>query len=452
MENTNRATLETLAAELKEIEQGKLKPAKLAEYVSRFFDTSIKDNKFALESIEELPTWFVIHALVTIWPKTEKDRRGFLLNLLNAKLESANYRDMKIELAAQLSACDPPSGLLLLTAVENKQPKKSGELPKIYMETVEKHFFSGKAEPIVSILNHEFKGAKNLNSVSLQFFEILFECKTPYGETNKQELQAKLIEWLIVNGTLEHCTQQYPDTLAAAVSGWTIGMLPAVNAIMSKAQHSGFQLELPLAGDELPDSTPKQELSEPNRSEALTADQLLDQLGKHLATNSETIRSQNNNISKLKKKLSKAKKDSSRRAAKLQQLEEELLQSRQALRKERESHQSTLNEERTKLGQLQTEVTKKNSDIDELKNKIRSLDEKIVAMENEHSVQLQKTSDRFGIETEHACKEFKEKLKDSLRPEYRDMNRLGDSKEEEIAKIMLDGLFKKLHKLGINFS
>ncbi|SOB56973.1 protein of unknown function [Pseudodesulfovibrio profundus] len=452
MENTNRATLKTLAAELKDIDQGTLKPAKLAEYVSRFFDTSIKDNKFALESIEELPTWFLIHAFVSVWPKTEKDRRSFLLNLLNAKLKGANYRDMKIELAAQLSACDPPSGLMLLTAVESNESKKGGELPKIYMETVEKHFFPGKAEPIASILNHEFKSAKNLKNVSLQFFEILFECKTPYGEANKLDLQAKLIEWLIVNGTLEHCTQKYPNTLTAAVSGWTIGMLPAVKAIMSKAQQSGVQLKLPLAGDEQTDSIPKQAPSEPKRSEALTADQLLDQLGKHLAANSETIRSQNNNISRLKKKLSKAKKDSSRRADKLQQLEEELLQSRQALRKERESHQSQLNEERTKLGRLQTEVTEKNTDIDGLKNKIRSLDEKIVAMKNDHSVQIQKTSDRFGIETEHACKEFKEKLKDSLRPEYRDMNRLGDSKEEEIAKIMLEGLFKKLNKLGINFS
>lgn len=452
MENTNRATLKTLAAELKDIDQGTLKPAKLAEYVSRFFDISIKDNKFALESIEELPNWFLIHAFVSVWPKTEKDRRSFLLNLLNAKLKGANYRDMKIELAAQLSACDPPSGLVLLTAVESKESKKGGELPKIYMETVEKHFFPGKAEPIAAILNHEFKSAKNLKNVSLQFFEILFECKTPYGEDNKQELQAKLIEWLIVNGTLEHCTQKYPDTLARAVSDWTIGMLPAVNAIMNKAQHSGIPLRLPLADGAPTDSAPKTKDPVRNTPEALTAEELLDQLGKHLKSHDETLKNQNKNISKLQKKLNQSETTASRRAEKLQQLEEDLLKARQSLRQEKESHNSRLKEKKSQLVQLETKLAEKNSNIKGYKNKIRSLDEKIVAMENEHTVQIQKTSDRFGIETEHACKEFKEKLKDSLRPEYRDMNRLGDSKEEEIAKIMLEGLFKKLNKLGINFS
>lgn len=434
MGQTNNGTLETLATDLKDIEQETLKPAKLDEHVALFYDTSIKDNKFALESIEKLPTWFVIHALVSVWPKTEKDRRGHLLNLLNTKLESANYRDMKIELAAKLSACDPRSGLMLLTAVENKQPKKGGELPKVYMETVEKHFFSGKAEPITSILNHEFKDTINLKSASLQFFEILFECKTSYGEKNKPELQAKLLEWLIANRTLKHCTQKYPDTIAGAVSNWTIGMLPVVKRIMSKAQHFDIQLALPI----------EEEAPESNKPRQLTAEELLEQLGNHLKSNNETLKSQKISISTLKKELNQSEMTASRRADKIQQFEEEILQARQ-------SHNSELKEKKSQLTQLETKLAKNNANIKSLKNKVRSLDEKIVTMENEHSVQIQKTSDRFRIETEHACKEFKEKLKDSLRPEYRDMKSLNDSKEEEIAKIMLEGLFKKLNKLGINF-
>jgi len=73
-------------------------------------------------------------------------------------------------------------------------------------------------------------------------------------------------------------------------------------------------------------------------------------------------------------------------------------------------------------------------------------------MANEHSVQIKATANRIGIEVEHACKELKAKFRDSLRPDFKDLSRLGDSKEEEIAKIMLERLFKKLEKLDVAFS
>jgi hypothetical protein len=441
-----------LVEELKDETRATIYDGKLKELTASFSASIRSSEKPSTDGMERLPGWFLIHALGSSWPDI-KDKQ-FLVCALNSKLSDANQRDMKIELAARISTIDPPSGVSLLAAMDNKKLRKKGELPKNYVESLIRYFINGDAQPIYAILNYKFDKHHCLCLVATQLFEALFGGKTPVRVTNKYELQAKLLNWLIVHEQYMTCSNILPNNVAKEISQWPIAMLEDLENIQEKADTAGIQTSiyntftLKLQPEEASNKDNfKNTLSQKN----LDADRLLLQLGNIISNYKKNIDMHLSEIVTLRKIITELqnKNDSiSKNCALLTEKKEDLV----GINSELYSKIQEMEKQRSiEIKNHDIEITRQKTQVANKDKELIELNIKIESEKKAHSADISLLSNRMAVESEHSRNVLAEKIHDMLTEDFNDMNRLDDTEKHRAAKIMLGHIFSKLHNVGINF-
>lgn len=417
---------------------------KLLELFATFKNIVGSSERPSLDVIDKLPEWFLVEALEMLWPDV-KDK-DFFLHHINTKFDLPTHRDFKMQIAASVTIVDPPAGIRMLERMDDKKARKKGILLKSYIDPFLKHFVSGDARPLNSIIEYKFENARILNKASLQFFEIFFGEKKSLNSENKNELQVKILKWIIANNLYLPCIQKFSALLTKEVRLWPMSMMSEYRSIQELGASVGITfdiLEHPLQGLQT-----QKEYSDDDKQaifkKALDAE-LLEEIGKRLSLYNEQntikvakINEQSSKIFDLQRKIESL----SQRITNIEQEKNQLVLQKESIQKTHALERGVLEE---KNSNCQKAIAERDLRIDALEKEFESL-------KNDCASKINEITKRIEIESEHAQKQLTEKIHDLLVQDFNDMNRLGDNDNHRTAKIMIGHIFGKLSQLGITFS
>ena len=437
------ADMKLLAAEFEGKTRDKFDDDAILELYYNFKAIVGMPAKPTLDNMDNLPSWFLAEALEFMWQEV-KEKEKFIY-YINLKLEEPKHRELKIQIAATVSINDPQSGIQILEKMDNKQLRKKGELPKNYIDSLLKYFARDGSRPLLAILESNIENQRASKSASIQFFEALFSGKSTTSLINKHALQSKLLTWLITNKQFTECTKLFPDYVTKEILAWPLSMLPEYESIQKTADSAGIMFNITNFSAHNLFVKYDQDVQKNELIQAAHDTELLDEIGKRLSRLKESVDTKKEKINDQSATIQDLQRQKEQSSQKIDSLEEEKI-------KMIMQNEATEKKFRTEVHLLEEDNQKHKKIIEEKENTIAELYREIGSIKHDREAQIAELTERVGIESKHAQKQFAEKIHDQLLQEFTDMKHLRDSEDHRIAKIKLGHIFDKLNGLGIVFN